>query len=141
MALIVRCVGIDRHLDVRVPDLTGATRDATALHTLLADTLPNADAELLTDERATGAAVRRALDETLGAAGPDDDVLITFAGHGTPDHRLVAHDTTPDAYEATTVPMADLAERFRSTRARTAVCVLDCCFSGGASARCPDLHR
>ena len=135
MALIVRCIGVDRHTDVRVPDLTGAARDAIALHALLADTLPDADAELLTDERATAVALRRALDETFGAAGPDDDVLITFAGHGTHDHRLVAHDTTLDDYNATTVPMADLAARFRSTRARTAVCVLDCCFSGGATAR------
>jgi replicative superfamily II helicase len=135
MSLIVRCVGVDRHRDPRVPDLTGARRDATAVWALVRDTLPGADARLVADADATAEAIRRVLGDTLGAAGPDDDVLLMFAGHGTHDHRLVAHDTTPDAYEATTVPMRDLAALFRTTRARSVVCVLDCCFSGAAPAR------
>lgn len=135
MALRIRCIGIDRHVDTRVPDLTGAARDAIALHALFADTLPGADIELLTDAQATADAIRLALDATLGSAGPEDDVILTFAGHGTKDHRLVAHDTTVEAYEASTLPMEALAERFRTTRARSVICVLDCCFSGGAAAR------
>jgi replicative superfamily II helicase len=139
MGLIVRCIGVDRHADEQIPDLTGAARDATALHALFADTFSatSIDIDLLVDARATAAGIRGALDETLGAAGSDDDVILTVAGHGTRDHRLVAHDTSSvfEAYDATTIPMADLAARFRDSRARTIICVLDCCFSGGASAR------
>ena len=128
MPLIVRCVGVDRHLDMRVPDLVGARRDATALWALVSDTIPNADGRLSTDEEATAEMLRQVLRDTLGVATPDDDVLIAFAGHGTHDHRLVAHDTTPEQYEATTIAMAELAGLFQTTRAR-------CCFSGGAPAR------
>ena len=135
LPLRIRCIGIDRHCDSRVPDLSGAARDAIALHALFSDTLAGADIELLTNAQATVGAIQSALDATLGAAGPEDDVILTFAGHGTRDHRLVAHDTTVDAYDASTLPMQALAERFRSTRARSVVCVLDCCFSGGAAAR------
>lgn len=138
MSLVVRCVGVDRHQDDRVPDLTGARRDATALWALISDTVPAADTLLLADEAATAAEMRRVLSDALVEAGPDDDVLVMFAGHGTRDHRFVAHDTTPDDYEATTIPMSELAALFRSTQARSAICILDCCFSGGAPARVLD---
>ena len=138
MSLVVRCVGVDRHEDSRVPDLTGARRDATALWALVSDTFPDADTALLADETATAAEIRRVLSDSLAAAGPEDDVLVMFAGHGTRDHRLVAHDTTPEEYEATTVPMSELAALFRDTQARSAICILDCCFSGGAPARVLD---
>lgn len=135
MSLIVRCVGIDRHRDDRIPDLAGARRDATALWALISDTLPNADARLIADETATSSAIRQVLADTLGAAGTDDDVIFMFAGHGTHDHRLVAHDTSVQTYESTTIPMSELAALFRSTQARSAICILDCCFSGAAPAR------
>ncbi len=135
MSLIARCVGIDRHRDDRIPDLTGARRDATALWALISDTLPSADARLIADEDATSSAIRQVLADTLGAAGPGDDVIVMFAGHGTNDHRLVAHDTAVESYETTTIPMGELAALFRSTKARSAICILDCCFSGAAPAR------
>ena len=138
MSLTVRCVGVDRHQDYRIPDLAGAGRDATALWALVCDTLPDADARLAVNEEATADVIRQVLSETLNAAGPDDDVLVMFAGHGTHDHRLVAHDTTPEQYEATTISMSEVAALFRATRARSAICILDCCFSGGAPARVLD---
>lgn len=135
MALRACFIGVDKHVDPRVPELTGARRDATALWALFNDTLPDVDGLLLADADATAESVRRALDQTLDDADPDDTVIVTFSGHGTRDHRLVTHDTVPEALAATTVPMADLAERFQRTRARAVLCVLDCCFSGGAPAR------
>jgi helicase len=35
----------------------------------------------------------------------------------------------------TTIPMSELASRFKQTRAKAVLCILDCCFSGGAPAR------
>lgn len=128
-------IGIDRHLDPRIGDLTGAARDATALWAVLSDSIDGLEAPLITDKAATFNALRGALDATLGAAGPNDVVILGFAGHGTQDHRLVLHDTAVEDLPNTTLGMDELAQRFRETRARAVILLLDCCFSGGAPAR------
>lgn len=132
-------IGIDRYSDNQISDLNGAVRDATALWAVLSDSMPDLSSALITNENATLDAINAALDVTLGAAKPDDVVLISFAGHGTPDHRLAAADTCANDLVDTTLSMADLAERFRRTRARAVLMLLDCCFSGGAPARVLDL--
>ena len=131
-------IGIDRHADPFIGDLTGAVRDATALWAVLSDSIADLDAPLITDEAATTAAMRDALDATLGAADEDDVVILGFAGHGTQDHRLVLHDTNVADLPNTTLGMDELAQRFRETRARAVILLLDCCFSGGAPARVID---
>jgi len=135
MALLTAFIGIDKHADTGIPDLSGARRDATALWALFGDTVPSTEGLLLRDEDATVSAIRDGLTATLGAATPDDTVIVSFAGHGTRDHRLVAHDTRRDALHLTTIPMEELATAFRTCRARAILCILDCCFSGGAPAR------
>lgn len=132
-------IGVDRHIDPQIRDLTGAARDATALWAVLSDSIDGLTAPLITDEAATGAAVAAALDETLGAASEDDVVLLSFAGHGTSDHRLILHDSDIANIPGTTIDMGGLAERFRLSRARVVILILDCCFSGGAPARVLDL--
>lgn len=128
-------IGVDRHADPEIPELTGARRDALALWAAFMDSVDGLEGVRLTDEAATGEAIRSALDSTLGAAGPEDTVIVTYSGHGSPDHRLIPFDTQVDALEATAISMAELAERFAATRARAVLCVLDCCYSGGAPAR------
>jgi helicase len=135
MAIFATFIGIDKHVDPTVRNLFGARRDATALWSLFSDTVPDLAAKLLVDEQATIAAIRAAITETLGAAGPDDTVILSFSGHGTRDHRLVAYDTLHASLAATTLPMQELADAFRGCRARAVLCILDCCFSGGAPAR------
>ncbi|KPF82723.1 peptidase C14 [alpha proteobacterium AAP38] len=132
-------IGIDRYADSRISDLNGAVRDATALWAVLSDTLQDMSGALITDQAATLEALNAILDATLGEAGPDDVVLISFAGHGTPDHRLVVADTDTSDLFATTFCMENLADRFRRTRARAVLMLLDCCFSGGATARVLDI--
>jgi len=135
MALIATFIGIDKHADPRIRDLMGARRDAVALWSLFCDTLSSIQATKLIDAEATVAAIRQALDEIFYAAGPDDTIVLSFSGHGTRDHRLVAHDTRLDNLAATTIPMSDLADRFKRSQAKAVLCILDCCFSGGAPAR------
>ena len=132
-------IGVDRHQDPLIRDLNGAARDASALWAVLSDSIDGLAASLITDEAASLQAVIAALDDSLGAAGEDDVVLLSFAGHGTPDHRLVLADTRVDDLVGTTLDMAQLAERFRTSRARVVLLLLDCCFSGGAPARVLDL--
>lgn len=132
-------IGIDRYNDPLVGDLNGAVRDATALWAVLSDTIPEMRGSLLINERASLVAVNAALDDTLGKAEADDIVILSFAGHGTPDHRLVVSDTQAADLVGTTLNMADLATRFRESKARAVLLLLDCCFSGGAPARVLDI--
>ena len=135
MAIHACFIGIDRFVDPKIRDLTGARRDALGLWALFTDTLPDSHLQIVVDADATFARIRQVLDETLGAAGPDDTVILSFAGHGSRDHRLLVHDTHAADLPGTSISMAELANRFRDTRARAVLLILDCCFSGGAPAR------
>ena len=128
-------IGIDRHRDPGIRDLGGAARDATALWALFADSLPDMIGTLVRDEEATRENVRRAFEGTLQSAAPGDLVILSFSGHGTHDHRFVLHDTDRARLTETTIAMADLAEMFKRSPANAILCVIDCCFSGGAPGR------
>ncbi len=135
MALRGAFIGINRHRDPQIPELTGATNDATALWALCKDSIYGIADQRLLDEQATAASIRTALDLSLGAATEDDTVIVFFAGHGTPSHQLVPHDTDLTAVDQTTIPMQELADRLKASSARASVIILDCCFSGEAPAR------
>ena len=122
-----------------IRDLSGAAQDASAFWAVLTDSIPGLNASLIIDEEATLEAVTGALEETLGKATEDDIVFLSFAGHGTPDHRLVVTNSQMDDLLSTTLDMASLARQFRTSRARAVLLFLDCCFSGGAPARVLDL--
>ena len=135
MSIRAAFIGIDKHANPGIPELTGARRDALALHALFKDTLSDIQDTLLLDSEATAGNIQATLDATLGAALPDDIVILSFSGHGTRDQRLVAYDTEPLALDGTTVPMESIAAKFRASRAKIIFCILDCCFSGGAPAK------
>lgn len=128
-------VGINKHRDATIPELSGARRDATALWALFTDTVAGLAARLLVDERATYTEVSEAILGTLSSAQDNDVVVLTFAGHGSPDGNLVLFDTDPANLTGTGLSMAALADAFKTTKARTVLCILDCCFSGQAPAR------
>ncbi len=128
-------IGIDKHQDPQIRDLTGAARDAKAIWALFCDTIPEIEAKLLVDDNATTAAIREVFEESLGGAGPDDTVILSFAGHGTHDHRIVTHNTAIDALVDTAISMEEIANRFKLSKAKSILLILDCCFSGGAPAR------
>lgn len=135
MTLLAAFLGVGKYADPAVPDLPGPANDATAMWALFSDSVKDLEARRLLDAEATREKIRVALDETLGAAGPDDTALFFFAGHGSPAHQLAPQDARLNALPDTTIPMDELAERLESSDARAVVVVLDCCFSGGATAR------
>jgi len=128
-------VGINKHVDASIPELNGARRDATALWALFSDTIDGLSARLLLDEAAIHAEVRQAILGVLTAAQSDDVIVVSFAGHGSPDGNLVVFDTDSTNLAGTAVSMAELAEAFKATKAKAVLCILDCCFSGQAPAR------
>jgi uncharacterized caspase-like protein len=132
-------IGVDRYDDPGIGDLTGAARDAKALWAVFKDSIDGIDAELLTDSAATLEGIETALSKALDTANDEDIVIIGFAGHGTPDHRLVAADTQTSDIPGTTISMENLADRFRKAKAKVVIVLLDCCFSGGAPARVLDV--
>ncbi len=128
-------IGVDKFFDASIRDLSGAANDARALWALFADSFPGAQCELIVDEEATLSTVTSRIEEALTRAAVDDVSIIFFAGHGTPDHRLVVHDTRRLDLTNTTISMQTIADLFRRTSARAAILILDCCFSGGLPAR------
>jgi helicase len=132
-------IGVNKHEDASIPELNGARRDATALWALFTDTLPDLATHLLVDDLARHQSVRESVFNSLTKASSDDVVIIFFAGHGTPDGHLVAHDTDVTDISATAIAMSELAAKFKESRAGIVLCILDCCFSGQAPARVLDL--
>src|SRR6266567_6306679 len=135
MALIARFIGANRYIDVNIRDLIGAGNDAVALWALFSDTISGIDAELIIGADANVNGIRRALRETLDHATANDTVILFYSGHGSHDHRLAAHDTSLADLANTTIPMQELADLFKACKAKAILCILDCCFSGGAPAK------
>src|ERR1700694_3224362 len=134
MPLLSTFIGVGKYTDPNIRELVGATRDAKALHALFSDNIGANPPKLLIDHDASLENIRAALAETLGSAGRDDIAIFFFSGHGSHDHRLAASDTRLSELQDTTLSMDELAEAFKGTKAKAVLCVLDCCFSGGASA-------
>ena len=68
MTLKAVFVGINRHLDPAIPELSGARRNATALWALFTDTIEELAARLLVDEQATQHSNSHVRSSRLGTA-------------------------------------------------------------------------
>jgi uncharacterized caspase-like protein/tetratricopeptide (TPR) repeat protein len=134
-------VGISayRHLPPEV-QLRFAHRDAAQFSTFLRSTeggaIPGDHIRVLTDEQATLAQVRAALETWLTAsAGPQDIVYFYFAGHGVLDDHddgyFVAHDTDPQNLHATGLSFQEVDAALSSRlRAGLVVMIADACHTG-----------
>jgi tetratricopeptide (TPR) repeat protein len=128
-------IGIDDY--TRAPKLTGAVRDARAVKSMLERHGFTVDAILENDE-ATGDAVRSWLGDRYPALlGPEDRVVIYFAGHGVStgsgDSRLgyllpVAAD--PREPRRAGISMRELVDWFQDYPAKHVLFVADACYSG-----------
>lgn len=135
MAFYGLFIGINRYADSRVSRLAGAVRDATALHALFHDALPTEEGKLLVDEEATTAAVAQALKDLARRATSDDTVVVSYAGHGSDNHYLLTHDVDAADLVGSGISLDRLGELIGDVPAKTLLCALDCCFSGGIGAR------
>lgn len=90
----------------------------------------------LIDGQATRAGLRQAFQRVAAAAGPDDLFLFFYSGHGNQVRGQVSA-TEPDGKNETiemvdgAITDDDLNEMFQQVRSRTALLILDSCFSGG----------
>ena len=145
-------VGISNHQHLPpAAQLRFAHRDAedfaAFLGSLPGGALPASHIRLLTNERATLAAIRAALHTWLvQSAGPEDVVYVFFAGHGVVGEQdeayFVANDTDPQNLHATGLSFREVdATLSNRLRAGLVMMVADACRSGrlGWSSYGPDI--
>lgn len=94
-----------------------ASAPPMALWAPFTDTIQGLSARLLVDEQATHVEVSEAILGALQAAHTEDVVVVSFAGHGSPDGSLVLFDTDLTNLSGTALPMTALADAFKQTRA------------------------
>ncbi|MBI3709480.1 MAG: caspase family protein [Proteobacteria bacterium] len=134
-------VGIDRFKNPAVPQLRNAAADAAGIVEVMKqdrkhEIFAEMDAILLTDDKATLAAIMQAFDELAARAKPVDIMLIFLAGHGVAldgKYYYVPHDlpaVTPESLRDSGLTHERLASALgKFPSARSAV-ILDTCFSG-----------
>ncbi len=88
---------------------------------------------LLCDEPATAEGIRVTLKE-LQTSDPDDVVVVSFSEHGTSTHELVGFGVDINDLHASCIPLDELTGLISAIPAMQLICILDCCFSGGALA-------
>ncbi len=136
-------IGVSDYQDPEIPDLDYAAVDAEAIYDFLtseaAGSFDPDNILLLTNENATGSAMREALFVFLQQAAWDDLVMIYFAGHGAPDPSrpdnlyLLPYDADLSSMAATGFPMWDVKTALRRQIAAERVIVIaDACHSAGA---------
>jgi helicase len=130
-------IGIDRCASSRINWLSYARRDAVALHALFTDTF-GGDTSLLTDENATRPEIEMGF-EGLATCAKEDVIVVSFSGHGIRSHHLVTYDTDVRDLDGSGVPLGALSQWISCIPARRLICILDCCFSGGAGAKILEL--
>jgi len=98
------------------------------------------DGIILTDQQATLANIRRAVQDIAGRAGPNDMFVFFYSGHGGRVPRRGAFQSSdPDNQDETLafydadLSDDDMNQWLSSVRARASLLILDACFSGGFS--------
>lgn len=131
-------IGIDKYQNV--PQLGGAVRDAEVFARALE--AHGFEVTLLVDEQATRAAIAEELGDRLHArVGPDDRVIVFFAGHGfstgdgdTRMGYLLPIEGKRDAVRATSLSMSELQNWLAGYDAKHVMFLADACYSGLALA-------
>lgn len=141
-------IGIDVYRDESITPLRFARADAVGMHKLLTDPelggIPEANTTLLINEDATRTALVRALGVDLQRrVGPNDRVLVYFAGHGAiwQDERwadgfekfLLPHDADAELVPVNAISMEMLQRELGRCSPKQLVIFLDACYSGGAA--------
>lgn len=121
-----------------LPRLNYAVADAKAVADALAELgFPRRNIRLLLDGDATRARIERVLYREFAQIGPEDRLLIYFAGHGETiavrggeEGYFLPVDADRAALPATGILMEDMKRIGKRLRAKHVLFVMDACFSG-----------
>ena len=134
-------IGVGHYEDPGIGDLPNAVNDAWAVKKMLSglkDGFPVENVLILVDSegtlsRPTRANILRFLTSRLELAGPDDTVLVYFAGHGTTEDGalyLLPSEAALINVATTGVAFADVERLLDRSRAKKKILILDACHSG-----------
>ncbi len=135
-------IGINRYQHPRVPKLRAAVNDAQAVErALLAQGYHKDRIFTLTDDKATKAGIEQLLgDQLRQRVGPQDRLLVFFAGHGKTDQLrsgeeegyLIPVDGDPAQLFSTAISMTALRQISDRLSAKHILYIVDACYSGYA---------
>jgi len=140
-------IGINHYADEKIHDLRFAREDAEALAKLLEERVEGRRSiTTLLDEEATTSRIAGLLTDDLPRqVREDDEVLLFFAGHGSPEveatygepsMHAVTHDTEYARLTSTAIDMVtQLAAWVRRLNTRHVGVVIDASFNGTAGGR------
>src|SRR5262249_29878576 len=127
-------IGVDMYL--KYPRLGYAVADARAVASVLPPLgFPKENIYVLLDSKATKAEIEATL-RKLGSMGPNDRLLVYFAGHGETipirngeEGYILPVDADPAALPFTAIPMDDIERIARRLPAKHYLFIMDACFS------------
>lgn len=132
-------IGINGYQHPRVPRLNYAVADAEKVAAVLSDLgFPQENMRVLLDRDATKAQIERVLYEEFAGMGPEDRLLVYFAGHGQTvplknqreEAYILPVDADPGVLARTAIPMNDFERIGQRVKAKHVLFVTDACFSG-----------
>jgi len=117
-------VGVSEYSDKK-NNLNYAEADARKMYRKMVKLgVPESNIGLLTNEAATKTGITSSITQLFYQAGPQDEVILFFSGHGGPGF-IVPTDIPNFLY------YNDLKALFRKCRANEKIILLDACYSGG----------
>lgn len=124
-------IGIDQYTDAKIPRLANAVGDARAVAEALQSKLGYDTLVLENPDRAT---VYAALNQLAGSVGPEDSVVLYYAGHGELVDKTGQGYWQPADADATRpetwISNADIGRLLRQLPAQQLAMISDSCFSG-----------
>lgn len=131
----VLAIGINDYADV--PDVPFADRSAEQFAKIVEKLLgvQKQNTIVLTNADATSGRLRGRLRTLLNRLGPQDQLLLYYAGHGVPGKDgksayLLAQDGGPGSYEEPSLRLDQLYTDIAKSRVGMAKLFIDACFSG-----------
>lgn len=141
------CIGIDKYRSPGIPDVPFGVNDAESIGLVLKEKY-GYTVRTLIGPRATKENILEALNGYRSELGPDEGLIVFFAGHGQTvqqikaeqgqrgylipyDARLSLKDTSdPGEWEEQAIGMGWLGNQAKACKARHVLILADACFSG-----------
>ncbi|MCZ7591038.1 MAG: caspase family protein [Kiritimatiellae bacterium] len=127
-------VAVEAYHDKRISKVIYAENAATELAASIQEVgFPAANTEVMLSASATKTRIESAVRTLCRRLRPEDELMLFYAGHGFAENGhnfITCHDTVLSDLPATSIRLQTIFEMVRSSKARKAVILLDCCHSG-----------